>query len=146
MPALIKKFYDAKIKNKSEVFCWGTGEPKREFLYVDDLAEACIFILENVPFRTKKGDSNFLKFHEIINIGTGEDISIKNLAKMISQELNYNGKIIWDISKPDGTPRKLLDISRINKLGWVAKTKLKKGIKLAIENYEKELKNKSIGT
>jgi len=146
MPALIKKFYDAKSENKSEVFCWGTGEPKREFLYVDDLAEACIFILDKIPDITKKGDNNFWDFNEIINIGTGEDISIKNLAEMIAKELNYNGQIIWQISKPDGTPRKLLDISRINKLGWAAKTTLKKGIKLAIENYEKELKNSSIRT
>ena len=144
MPALIKKFYDAKINNKSEVFCWGTGDPKREFLYVDDLAEACIFIIENVPFRNKKKDNNNLNLDGIINVGTGKDISIKSLAEMIAQELNYKGKIIWQTSKPNGTPRKLLDVSKINKLGWVAKTKLNEGIKLAINNYEKELKNKSI--
>ncbi len=146
MPALIKKFYDAKINNKSEVFCWGTGDPKREFLYVDDLAEACIFIIENVPFKTKKEDNNNLNLDEVINIGTGEDISIKNLAEMIAQKLNYKGKIIWQTSKQNGTPRKLLDVTKINKLGWEAKIKLDKGIRLAINNYAKELKNKSIRT
>lgn len=144
MPALIKKFYDAKINNKSEVFCWGTGDPKREFLYVDDLAEACIFIIENIPFRSKKEDDDNLNLVELINIGTGKDISIKNLAKMIAEELNYKGKIIWQTSKPNGTPRKLLDVTKINKLGWEAKIKLDKGIKLAIKNYGKELESKSI--
>ena len=144
MPALIKKFYDAKINNKSEVVCWGTGDPKREFLYVDDLAEACIFVLENVPFKTEKEHYKINNLDGLINIGTGEDISIKNLAEMIARELNYKGKIIWQISKPDGTPRKLLDVSKINKLGWEAKIPLKQGIKLAIYNYEMELQNKSI--
>ena len=143
MPALIKKFYDANINNKSEVFCWGTGNPRREFLYVDDLAEACIFVLENVPFKTQKEHCKINNLDGLINIGTGEDISIKNLAEMIAKELNYKGKIIWQISKPDGTPRKLLDVSKINKLGWQAKTSLKQGIKLAIYNYENELQNKS---
>tara|TARA_B100000886_G_scaffold319190_1_gene259762 strand:- start:1548 stop:2537 length:990 start_codon:yes stop_codon:yes gene_type:complete len=144
MPALIKKFYDAKINNKSEVVCWGTGNPKREFLYVDDLAEACIFVLENVPFKTEKEHYKINNLDGLINIGTGKDISIKNLAEMIAKELNYNGKIIWQISKPDGTPRKLLDVSKINKLGWEAKITLKQGIKLAIYNYETELQNKPI--
>ena len=144
MPALIKKFYDANINNKSEVFCWGTGNPRREFLYVDDLAEACLFVLENVPFKTQKEHCKINNLDGLINIGTGEDISIKNLAEMIAKELNYKGKIIWQISKPDGTPRKLLDVSKINKLGWQAKTSLKQGIKLAIYNYENELQNKSI--
>ena len=144
MPALIKKFYDAKINNKSEVVCWGTGNPKREFLYVDDLAEACVFVLENVPFKTEKEHYKINNLDGLINIGTGEDISIKNLAEMIARELNYKGKIIWQISKPDGTPRKLLDVSKINKLGWEAKIPLKQGIKLAIYNYEMELQNKSI--
>ena len=143
MPALIKKFYDANINNKSEVFCWGTGNPRREFLYVDDLAEACVFVLENVPFKTQKEHCKINNLDGLINIGTGEDISIKNLAEMIAKELNYKGKIIWQISKPDGTPRKLLDVSKINKLGWQAKTSLKQGIKLAIYNYENELQNKS---
>lgn len=145
MPALIKKFHDAKTNNKSEVICWGTGSPKREFLYVDDLAEASLFILENIP-SDNKIDNNHLNVDNLINVGTGIDVSIKNLAEMIAKELNYKGKIIWETSKPDGTPRKLLDISLLNNLGWEAKISLKKGINLTIYNYEKELKNKSIRT
>ncbi len=144
LPALIKKFHDAKLNKKSEIICWGTGTPKREFLYVDDLAEASIFILENVSSEIKKNNNFSLNKDSIINIGTGLDISIKDLAEMIAQELNYKGKITWNTSKPDGTPRKLLDVSKVNKLGWRAKTSLEKGIKLTISNYEKELKNKSI--
>ena len=144
LPALIRKFHDAKLNKKSEIICWGTGTPKREFLYVDDLAEASIFILENVSSEIKKNNNFSLNKDSIINIGTGLDISIKDLAEMIAQELNYKGKITWNTSKPDGTPRKLLDVSKVNKLGWRAKTSLEKGIKLTISNYEKELKNKSI--
>ena len=144
MPALIRKFYNAKKKNEAEVCCWGTGTPKREFLYVDDLAEASVFILEKI------GSSNELIYGKnnysdgLINIGTGSDISIKRLAEIIACELEYKGKIKWDTSMPDGTPRKLLDVSKINKLGWEAKTKLEQGIKSTIECYEKELKNESL--
>ena len=144
MPALIKKFHDAKLLKKSEVNCWGTGNPKREFLYVDDLAEASIFILENISSESKPNNKNSLNLDSLINIGTGLDISIKDLAEIIAKELNFKGKIKWDTSKPDGTPRKLLDVSQINKFGWKAKTSLKNGIKLTISNYEKELKNKSV--
>jgi GDP-L-fucose synthase len=135
MPALIRKFYDAKLNKKPEVICWGSGAPKREFLYVDDLAEATIFILENISSE-KNPDNNFsLNLDSLINIGTGLDISIKDLAEMIAKELNYKGNIKWETSKPDGTPRKLLDVSQIKKLGWQAKTSLEKGIKLTIDNY-----------
>ena len=144
MPALIRKFYDAKINNQSEVTCWGTGSPKREFLYVDDLAEACIFILENISSEIYQKGNDIHNFDSLINIGTGEDISIKKLAEMIAKELNYKGEINWEVSKPNGTPRKLLDVSQINNLGWRAKTTLEEGIKLTISNYEKELKRNSI--
>ena len=144
MPALIKKFHDAKVNKKPEVICWGTGSPKREFLYVDDLAEASIFILENFSLKNQINDKASLNLDNLINVGTGLDISIKDLAEIIAQELNYKGKIKWDVSKPDGTPRKLLDVSKVIKLGWEAKTSLRTGIKLTISNYEKELKNKSI--
>ena len=144
MPALIRKFYDAKINNQSEVTCWGTGSPRREFLYVDDLAEACIFILENISSEIHQKDNIKLNLDSLINIGTGEDISIKNLAETIAEELNYKGEINWEITKPNGTPRKLLDVSQINSLGWRAKTTLKEGIKLTISNYEKEFKSNSI--
>ncbi len=144
MPALIRKFYDAKYNNKSEVICWGSGAPKREFLYVDDFAEATIFILENISLKSRSEHNFSLNLDSLINVGTGLDISIKDLAEMIAKELNYKGKIKWETCRPDGTPRKLLDVSQLRKLGWQSKTSLKKGIKLTISNYERELKNKSI--
>ena len=144
MPALIRKFYDAKRNKKSEVICWGTGAPKREFLYVDDLAEAAIFILENISSESNPNNKFSLNLDSLINVGTGLDISIKNLAEMIAKELNYRGNIKWETNKPDGTPRKLLDVSQLEKFGWQAKTSLEKGIKLTIKNFEKEFKNKSI--
>ena len=144
MPALIRKFYEAKLKNKSEVICWGSGAPKREFLYVDDLAEAAIFILENISSESVPNNKFSLNLDSLINVGTGFDISIKNLAEMIAKELNYKGNIRWETNKPDGTPRKLLDVSQLKNLGWQAKTSLEKGINLTIKNFEKEFKNKSI--
>ena len=144
MPALIRKFYEAKLKNKSEVICWGSGAPKREFLYVDDLAEAAIFILENISSESVPNNKFSLNLDSLINVGTGLDISIKNLAEMIAKELNYKGNIRWETNKPDGTPRKLLDVSQLKNLGWQAKTSLEKGINLTIKNFEKEFKNKSI--
>ncbi len=144
MPALIRRFYDAKKTNKSEIICWGTGSPKREFLFVDDLAEACIFILENISSTNALIDNQSIYSDQLINIGTGSDISIKKLAELIALELDYKGAIKWDSFRPDGTPRKLLDISKINKLGWKAKTSLEEGIKSTIRIYEKDLKNKSL--
>ena len=136
MPALIRKFYDAKLNNNSEVICWGSGAPKREFLYVDDLAEATIFILENISSKSRSEQNFSLNLDSLINVGTGLDISIKDLAEMIAKELNYKGKIKWETSRPDGTPRKLLDVSQLKNLGWQSKTSLKKGIKLTISNYQ----------
>ncbi len=147
MPALIRKFYEAKKNNLKEVICWGTGSPKREFLYVDDLAEACIFVLENLANNNnnKSNENNTgSNSDNLINIGTGKDISIKNLAEIISRELNYEGKIRWETSKPDGTPRKLLNVSKINELGWEAKVSLEKGIRLTIKHYEEEMKKNSL--
>tara|TARA_A100001011_G_C14290739_1_gene836077 strand:- start:371 stop:1363 length:993 start_codon:yes stop_codon:yes gene_type:complete len=144
MPSLIRKFHNAKLNNNSEVICWGSGAPKREFLYVDDLAEATIFILENISSKSRSEQNFSLNLDSLINVGTGLDISIKDLAEIIAKELNYKGKIKWETSRPDGTPRKLLDVSLLKKLGWEAKTSLKKGIRLTISNYERELKNKSI--
>ena len=144
LPAMISKFYNAK-KNKSEkINCWGTGTPKREFLFVDDLADASIFILENVSINDQILFDSEKNFSGIINVGLGIDISIKELAKLVSSLVGYEGKILWDKSKPDGTPRKLLDISKLNQLGWKAKTSLKKGIKLTLESYIKEIENKTI--
>src|SRR3989338_3582361 len=117
IPAMIRKFNDAKRNNAREVMLWGTGSPKREFLYVDDLANACVFLMNNYD----SGD--------IINIGMGKDISILELAKMVKEIVGYEGSIVWDSSKPDGTPRKLLDISKIKSLGWSPKVSLADGIK-----------------
>lgn len=123
IPALIRKFIEAK-KNKSlSVTIWGTGTPKREFLFVDDLADACIFLMNNY------------QGNEIINVGVGEDVSIIELASIIKEEVGYEGKIEFDKTKPDGTPRKLLDVSKINGLGWKAKTSLREGIKKTIKWY-----------
>ena len=144
MPALIRRIYDAKVKNKSEIICWGTGQPKREFLFVDDLAEAAIYILENISSINEYIKNKNSYSDELINVGTGSDISIKKLAETIALELGYKGEIKWDTSKPDGTPRKLLDVSKINKLGWFAKTTLEEGIKVTINSYKKELENQSL--
>ena len=133
LPALIRKFHEAKLSNKSDVILWGTGEPKREFLYVDDLAEAILFLLENVNAKDLY-DNGISQ----INVGTGEDLTIDELAKKISNIVDYKGKIVYDSSKPDGTPRKLMDVSRLHKLGWKHNTSLEDGIKLAYEYFKKQ--------
>lgn len=117
LPALIRKFHEAKINNSSYVEVWGTGTPKREFLYSDDLADACVFLMNNY------------EDNEIVNIGVGEDISIKELAELISTVVGYNGEITFNTTKPDGTPRKLVDVTKINGLGWKASTSLEEGLK-----------------
>lgn len=124
LPALIRKFHDAKIQNKKEVVLWGTGAPRREFLHVDDFADAALFLMEQY------NDS------EIINVGTGEDISIKELAELMKKITGFSGAINWDNTKPDGMKRKLLDVSKINKLGWKHKTKLTDGITHTYEWYK----------
>lgn len=128
LPALIRKFHEAKVNNQKEVVLWGTGKPLREFLYVDDLADAIYFLLNNVEAKDlyENGITH-------INIGTGEDLSIKDLALIIRKIIGYEGEIIHDTSKPDGTPRKLMDVSRINNLGWKATTSLEEGIKKTYE-------------
>jgi GDP-L-fucose synthase len=123
LPAFIRKFHEAKEKNEKEVVIWGSGKPLREFLYVEDLADAILFLMENVNAEDlyEKGISH-------LNIGTGKDLTILELAKLVAEILGYKGKIVHDSSKPDGTPRKLLDVSRINSLGWKYKTDLREGI------------------
>ena len=139
IPGLIRKFLEAKENKISSVSCWGSGKPLREFLYVDDLAEACIFVLEkwNPILDIKK--SNLLN-NELcwLNVGSEDEISIKDLAILISETVGFNGEIIWDNTKPDGTPRKKLDTSRLKKLGWRSKISLKTGITKTIEIYKKE--------
>ncbi len=125
LPAMIRKFHEAKDKGASEMTLWGTGSPMREFLHADDLAEACFFLMENY------------NESELVNIGTGEDVTIKNLAALVKQIVGFKGEIIWDTSKPDGTPRKLMDVSKLHGLGWHHKIALEDGIKLAYQDFLK---------
>jgi len=134
MPALIRKFYEAKLNKSNMVEIWGTGEPLREFLHVDDLADAVIFTLLNIE---SKLIYDHLKISHI-NIGSGEEISIKDLAFLIKKNINPNAKILFNNEMPNGTPRKLLDVSKINKLGWKRNISLKEGIRMTIESYIKE--------
>lgn len=123
LPALIRKFIEARKINAPSVTVWGTGSPRREFLFVDDLADACVYLM------------NHYNEGEIINIGVGEDVTILELANIIKEEVAYNGDIVFDTTKPDGTPQKLLDVSKINKVGWKAKTPLREGIRKTIQWY-----------
>jgi GDP-L-fucose synthase len=123
LPALVRKFHEAKMNNHSEVVLWGSGKPLREFLYVDDLAEAILFSLVN------NLDS------DLYNVGSGHEISIKDLAVMIQQIIGHEGKMIWDKSMPNGTPRKILDSNKLNKLGWKAAIELEKGIKVTYKYF-----------
>jgi GDP-L-fucose synthase len=132
IPSLMHRIHLAKTKNENTVTIWGTGKPLREFMFADDLANACIFLLNEY-------DSS-----EIINIGSGHEISIKQLAEIICEIIGYTGQINFDISMPDGTPRKLLDISKLSKLGWKAKTDLQTGIKKTYEWYLKKVGNKKV--
>jgi GDP-L-fucose synthase len=127
MPALIRKFHEAKVANASSVTVWGSGKPLREFLHVDDCASACLFLMQHYD-----GE-------DIVNIGVGEDITIARLAEMVGAVVGYRGEIVYDSSKPDGTPRKLVDVSRINGLGWHASIELEEGIR---STYQWYLENK----
>lgn len=124
LPAMIRKFDDAKREQHKDVNLWGTGSPMREFLHVDDLADACVHLMETYD----KGD--------IVNIGTGEDVTIKELAEIVQRVVGHKGKTNWDSTKPDGTPRKLLDVSRLRGLGWKHKIELEDGIKSTYEWYK----------
>ena len=147
MPALIKKFLIAKNDNLKSVTCWGDGKPLREFLYVDDLAKACIFTLDKY-FSNKKylpKDSNGKPLFWL-NVGSNSEISIKNLAEKIAKIIGYKGLINWDKEKPNGTPRKKLDTSKLEQLGWKSITSLDQGIKLTIEAFQEELKKDTLRT
>ena len=123
LPALIRKAHEAKLRNEPEYVVWGTGSPKREFLFVDDMADACVFLMER-------------QIHDgIYNVGTGTDITIRELAETVLDVIGFRCKIVFDTSKPDGTPRKLLDVSRIKCLGWHAKTELREGVEMAYADY-----------
>ncbi len=119
LPALLRKVHEAKLRDEPEVVVWGSGTPRREFLYVEDLADACVYLME-------KGYEG-----ELVNIGTGQDVTIRELAELIMTSVGYGGAIRFDASKPDGTPRKLLDVSRMSSLGWTARTSLEDGIRRA---------------
>jgi len=123
LPALIRKFHSAKINGDPAVSLWGTGSPKREFMYVDDLANACLHLMQHYNEK------------QFLNIGTGEDITIAELAELVKTVTNYAGEIVWDTTKPDGTPRKLLDISRVHALGWKHNISLEEGIKRTYANF-----------
>ena len=124
--ALIRKFHEAKLNNAPRVVVWGTGSPKREFLYVDDMADACVYLMENY-------DTSDIG--EFVNIGVGEDVTIRELAELIKDIMRYSGEIVYDTTKPDGTPQKLLDVSRLRELGWNSRISLRDGIKQAYEWY-----------
>ena len=124
LPALIRRFHEAKINNLESVTCWGDGSPLREFLYVDDLAELCVFLMNNYS-----GD-------ETVNAGSGKEITIKDLTSLVAEIVGYQGQILWDTSKPNGTPRKLMDVSKAHKMGWHDKTSLRDGIKLSYEDFK----------
>ena len=123
LPAFIRRFHEAKENNLPEVVCWGDGSPLREFLYVDDLADLCVFLMNNYSG------------NETVNAGTGKEITIKKLAELVAKVVGYTGSIIWDDTKPNGTPRKLLDISKSKALGWKYKVELEDGIKLAYNDF-----------
>lgn len=129
LPALIRKAHEAKLRGDPEYVVWGTGNPRREFLYVDDMADACVFLMEHGI-----GDG-------LYNIGSGKDVTIRELAESVMDTVGFKGKIIFDSSKPDGTPRKLLDVSRMAKLGWEAKTSLREGIAQTYASYLHSLKS-----
>lgn len=123
LPALIRRFHEAKISGAESVTCWGDGTPLREFLYVDDLADACVYLM------------NTYSGNETVNLGTGKELTIKELTELVAKVVGYEGEILWDKSKPNGTPRKLLDVTKLESLGWKYKTELPEGIKLAYEDF-----------
>lgn len=129
MPALIRRFHEAKLTDQAEVGAWGTGRPQREFLHADDLADACAFLLqlENPP--------------DLVNVGCGSDVTIRELVEMVAEVVGYKGQIVWDKSKPDGTPRKLLDTTRLNQLGWKPQISLKDGLAQTYASFLEEMKS-----
>jgi GDP-L-fucose synthase len=131
IPAMIRKFHEAKIKGDKEVVLWGTGTPRREFLHVDDMAEGCIFLINNFNPTKEQNEKGKIFF----NLGAGEDINIKDLAELIKKTVGYEGDIVWDKSKPDGTLGRLMDSSKVNNLGWNPNFELKEGLKSAFQWY-----------
>ena len=129
LPALVRRFHEAKVNRASEVMCWGTGSPRREFLHVDDLAQACLHLMD------VHNDAGW------VNVGTGEDVTIKELAETVARVVGYEGELVWDTTKPDGTPRKLLDVSKMTALGWRATTPLERGIEAVYVDFQHALEH-----
>lgn len=123
LPALIRRFHEAKEEGLEEVTCWGDGSPYREFLYVDDMADACVFLMNNYSG------------NETVNLGTGKELTIKELTELVAKVIGYKGKINWDTTKPNGTPRKLLNVDKLHNLGWMHKVELEEGIKLSYKDF-----------
>ena len=128
LPALIRRFHEAKTENKPEVVIWGTGAPLREFLYVDDMADACVFLLENYS-----GEQH-------VNIGTGKEVTIRQLAETVQKTVGFEGEIVWNTDMPDGTPRKLTDVTKLHCLGWTHRVELEEGVKLAYDWFKDNIK------
>ena len=132
LPALVRRFHEAKVSGASEVVCWGTGSPRREFLHVDDLAQACLHLMD------VHNDAGW------VNVGTGEDVTIKELAETVARVVGYEGELVWDTTKPDGTPRKLLDVSKMTALGWRATTPLERGIEAVYADFQHALEHEAL--
>ena len=132
LPAMIRKFHEAKENGESTVNLWGSGSPMREFLFADDLAEACVYLMENYSDK------------QLVNIGTGKDVTIKELAETIKEIVGFEGDINWDSSKPDGTPRKLMDVSKLANLGWKYSTELKQGIEITYADFKEKYSNYAV--
>lgn len=124
LPALIRRFHEAKMNNLQSVTCWGDGTPLREFMFVDDMADACVFLMNNY-------DGN-----ETVNVGTGKELTIKQLTELVAKVIGYNGEIKWDLTRPNGTPRKLLNVSKLHGLGWHHKVELEDGIKISYNDFQ----------
>jgi len=132
LPALVRRVHEAKVNGASEVVCWGTGSPRREFLHVDDLAQACLHLMD------VHNDAGW------VNVGTGEDVTIKELAETVARVVGYEGELVWDTTKPDGTPRKLLDVSKMTSLGWRATTPLERGIEAVYVDFQHALQHEAL--
>ena len=138
LPALLRKFYEAKLYSRNEVVCWGSGKPRREFMFIDDFGKACVFILENFHPKMKGDEIPFL------NVGTGSDISIKELAEKIADLFNFQGNILWDTREPDGTYQKKLNVEKLNKLGWKSQISIDEGLIKTLDYFDTSYKSKDI--
>jgi GDP-L-fucose synthase len=135
LPGLIRRMHEARHQNARTVTIWGTGNPMREFLYVDDLAQACVFLLEHIDYKDIAFEDASGTVHAHINVGSGQEVSIRQLAEIVQDVVGFQNQLVFDISKPDGTPRKLMDSTRLMKLGWRPEIHLRRGIELAYRDF-----------